>query len=179
MTSARVPRRLSRSNAPPAAMSGRVRAARTVGPLTRGHLPPPGEPRAIHSDEGLTAGVALAQPGCELGLELTAAAGRDDALPHLARLDDEQRRHLVDLEPLREIGPAVDRDADQVEGVVVSPPLQHLCEISLGPPAPSGHGRVEQDQSWALGGLRRRRGGERRDGHVAVISTATWPETVR
>ena len=38
----------------------------------------------------------------------------------------------------REVGPCVHRDADQIEGLVVAPPLQHLRHEPLDPAATAG-----------------------------------------
>src|SRR5581483_4208364 len=118
-----------------------------------------------------------AQPGGQRGLEIPAAGRRDDSLAHLAILDDEKCRDFLHLEARRKIGTPVDGNLDQVERVVVAPALEHLREESFRAPASSGHRRVEQDQTRTPGGDGLRRSGERRDGHVTVISTATWPET--
>ena len=91
--------------------------------------------------------------------------GSRDALPDLPPLDDEERRHHVDAEALAELGPQVDRDADEVERVVVLPPLQHLRDERLRPAALPGDGRVEEDQAGSLGLREARRSGERRFVH--------------
>ena len=64
-----------------------------------------------------------------------------------------------------QLGPQVDRDADEVECVVVLPPLQHLRDERLRPAALPGDGRVEEDQAGSLGLREARRSGERRSGH--------------
>src|SRR5581483_6560230 len=153
------------SAAPPSATKP-CRVIRTSSTATRG--------RSNHVGGART---ASAQPGGERGLEIAAATRCDDPLSHLAVLDDEKRRDFLDLEARREVGTPVDGHLDQVERVVVAAALEHLRQEAFRAPAPSGHGRVEQDQTRTPGGDGLRRSGERRDGHVTVISTVTWPET--
>jgi hypothetical protein len=117
------------------------------------------------------------KPGGELGFQLATSCRRHDSLLHTPALDDEQRGHLVHEEPLGEIRTLVDRNLDELERVVVATALEHLREVPLGPSAAPGYGRVEEDQARALDWIGRRRGGERRNGHAAVMSAAAWPET--
>ena len=49
-----------------------------------------------------------------------------DPLGQASVLDDAERRHPLDPEPLGEIGALVHRDANELEAVVVAPMLQHL-----------------------------------------------------
>lgn len=86
------------------------------------------------------------EPGFELGLELAAASRRDDSTEDLVAVEHEERRHLVDVEPSREIGPPVDGYLHELEGLVVSAPLQHLGDESLCSAALSRSGRLEEDE---------------------------------
>src|SRR5436305_13179027 len=90
------------------------------------------------------------QPRLELPLELPAAARRGDAQLALAVLDDADGRHLLDPELLREVRPLIDRDADEVERLVVAPPLQHLGDEALDAAAAPGQRRVEEDEARSL-----------------------------
>src|SRR5689334_21026695 len=153
------------SAAPPSATKP-CRVTRTPATATRG--------RSNHAG---SAWDESAQPGRQRGLEIPASGRRDDPLPHLPVLDDQERRDLLDPEARREIRAPVDRHLHHVERVVIAAALEHLRQEPLRAPAASGHRRVEEDQTRTPGGDGLRRSGERRDGHVAVISTATWPQT--
>src|SRR5437868_5089058 len=156
----------SAANAAPPSATKPCRVTCTSSTATRG--------RSNHVRRAWT---GSAQPGGQRGLEIAAAARRDDPLSHLAVLDDEKRRDFLDLEARREVGTPVDGPLHQVERVVVAAAPAPLRQEPFRTAAPSGHGRVEQDQTRTPGGDGLRRSGERRDGHVTVISTVTWPET--
>lgn len=87
-------------------------------------------------------------------LEVSATGGRHDPALHPVAVDDDDRRHVFDSEPLDEIGPALDRDTHEVERSVVVPTLQHLGEEALGSSAAAGPRRVEEDESRSRGRLR-------------------------
>jgi len=65
----------------------------------------------------------LAQPGREQPLDVAAAARARKAVPDPLVLDHDDRRYLFDPEALGQLGVLVDVDVEQLEGVVVAPPL--------------------------------------------------------
>src|SRR4051812_5561470 len=69
------------------------------------------------------------QPLGELCLELPAATRVGDAFSEPPALDDADRRQIRHLEPPRELGMPLDRDAYELERLVVASPLQDLREV--------------------------------------------------
>src|SRR5207302_1155070 len=61
--------------------------------------------------------------------------------------DDDERRDRLDLEPLDQFGVGVGVDAQELEGVVIGPPLQNLREETLDATAASRRRRMEEEQA--------------------------------
>src|SRR5205807_2774668 len=92
-------------------------------------------------------GGASVQPGREEGLDVAAPARAREASLHLPPLDDDERRHLVDLEPLHEVGSFLARHAVELERAVVSPALEDLRQEALDAAAVAREGRVEENEA--------------------------------
>src|SRR5262249_48502113 len=73
----------------------------------------------------------LLEPGREEHLYLTAALRKLEPRAHRPVLDHDERRHVLDREPLEELGPLLLRDRHESEGLVVVPALEHLGEEPL------------------------------------------------
>src|SRR5262249_13081093 len=86
---------------------------------------------------GRLAHAASAEPWPEELLDRVAAGRSNDPALHPAPVDDDYGRNALDAKSLRQIRPAVDRDADELERLVVSTVLEHLGEEALGAPTAS------------------------------------------
>src|SRR3954451_10883514 len=120
------------------ARDGAVRRGQ-LGPL-RGAVAARAGHRSLRGNEGRTCGrpflptsgrCLLLEARCGEALDLAAAArllepGADDLV-----LDDDERRHRLDLEPLYEVRPLLLVDAVELERSVIPAPLQHLGKEAL------------------------------------------------
>jgi hypothetical protein len=88
----------------------------------------------------------LVQPGLEQLLDLAAAPRRREPGPDAPVRDHEERRERVDAEPVGEVGPLIDRNAHEIERLVVPSALEHLGDVGFGASAPSRVGREEEEE---------------------------------
>lgn len=79
-------------------------------------------------------------------LQLTATARGGNSLLEASAFHDAKCRHRLHAESLCEVRTLVHRDADQLEGVVVVPMLQHLRNESVDSAAAARSRREEQDE---------------------------------
>src|SRR5262245_35288094 len=99
--------------------------------------------------------VPLVKPGGEEAFDVAAAARLLEAACDGAALDDDQRRHGLDAEPLQQVRALLLRDPHDMERAMVPAALQHLRQEALDPPTMAGQCRVEEDeprllyQGWA------------------------------
>src|SRR5215471_9646665 len=71
-----------------------------------------------------------AEPPAEALADRGDAGGLDDSPLEPAVLDHDERRLGIDLEPLEEVRPVLERDLREPEGAVVAPGLQHLRHVA-------------------------------------------------
>ena len=76
-------------------------------------------------------GRASVEPGQEALPDVAAAARSLEPRLDAPVVDDQDRGHALDAEALGEVGSPVDRDAHEVEGVVVATALEHLGDVTL------------------------------------------------
>src|SRR5205085_11602610 len=93
------------------------------------------------------------QPGRKESLDVAAPARAREPASHLVPLDDHERRHLLDREPLHEVGPFLLRDAVERERAVVPPALEDLRQEALDPATLARERRVEVDEARFDGSL--------------------------
>ena len=86
------------------------------------------------------------KPGSEEVFDLSAAARPLEARTHQLSLEHEERGKRLHRETLDEVGPLFLRDAIELEGLVISTPLQYLSEEPLDATAMTRDGRVEEDE---------------------------------
>ena len=76
-------------------------------------------------------GAGRTEPGGEEERDLRAAAWLDEARADSASFDDEERRDLLDAEPLEQIRALLLDDVLDHERLVVPPPLEDLGEKAV------------------------------------------------
>ena len=96
----------------------------------------------------------LLEPGLQEAFDVAAATGSLEAPGDPAAVDDDERRHRLDLEVLEQIRALFLGDMDDVERPVVPSPLQNLSEEPLDAPTMAGQCRVKEDQPGLVYGLR-------------------------
>src|SRR5436190_4008498 len=102
---------------------------------------------------GVCPPACLVQPGRQELLDVAAAARTCEPAPDRLSFHDYERRHLVHGEPLEQVRPFLLRDAENLEGAVVSTALENLGQEALHPAAVPGQARVEEDEARFLLGI--------------------------
>ena len=77
---------------------------------------------------------SLLEPGRQETLDVAATARALQSRCDRAILDDDQRRHRLDLEMLQQVRPLLLGDTHELERPVIPPPLKNLREEALNTP---------------------------------------------